>query len=212
MAFAQGARGVMDLYGAMLDHGIDLRACRRLEALGIEGRFVAELSSRLAIGAGRVALSRDGRFWEPEGPDARLLLAVVEGGEIADIAAVSTSHPDQVALAAGLGGLLGEEAIERAERAALAQRPVRLRLFRDAMAWLRARGEGVVVLDWAHALPRLRALGERVTIECADATLALELRGKLARGGLPLVSEPMSDDAALSLAERIGRGFLQEAV
>lgn len=183
---------------------LDYRACQRLEALGVPGRFVAELNARCLIGAARVHLSPDGERWEPEGPDARLLLAVTEGGELADIAAVSTTAPDQIALRTGAGALLGDDELERIERAALAGRRVRLRLLADPLAWLRVHGEGICVLDWAAALPRLRCLGEAVTIE-APPELAVVVRERLARGGLPLVASPIPEGSRLSLAERIGR-------
>lgn len=193
-----------DLARELVSKPVDYRACQRLEALGVPGRFVAELNARCMIGAARVNLSRNGKRWDPEGPDARLLLAVTECGELADIAAVSTSSPDQVALRTGFAAMLGDEELERVERMVMAGRRVRLRLFADALEWLRASGEGVCILDWSLALPRLRGLGEAVTIETPHAIAAV-LRSRLERGGLPLVSAPMADEALLPLAERIGR-------
>ena len=184
----------------MLSHGMDYRGCRRLEALGVPGRFVAVLGARLAIGQARVALCGRGTLWEPEGPDARLLLACFDEGGLCDVAAGSTSSPDQVALRLGVGWCLGFDRIEDAERAVLAERRVRLRVFADPMEWLRAgpsssseaigqfKSPGIVVLDWAAALPRLRMLGERVTLEC-DAGAGEQLRARLKVGGLPRVSE-----------------------
>ncbi len=179
----------------MLFHGMDYRGCRRLEALGVPGRFVAVLAAKLAIGQARVALCGRGTLWEPEGPDARLLLACFDEGGLCDVAAVSTSSPDQVALRLGVGWCLGFDRIEDAECAVLAERRVRLRVFADPMAWLRGSGEGIVVLDWAAALPRLRMLGERVTLEC-DAGAGEQLRARLKVGGLPRVSERAPERAA----------------
>lgn len=190
------------LAGELLDRALDYRACQRLEALGVPGEFVAELNARCLIGGGRVTLSR-GR-WELPGPDARLLIGVTEFGHLCDIAAVSTSAPDQVALRTGAGAVLGDDALMHAQARVLAGRHVRLRLFADPLAWLIGRGEGVCVLDWGLALPRLRDLGEAVTIETTPE-LALVMRERMARGGLPRVSGPLSDDANLSLAERLGR-------
>ena len=193
-----------DPYQFLLANGVDWRGCQRLMALGVPGRFVATLGAQVAIGQARVCLSRDGARWDPVGPDARLLLACFDAGVMVDIAAVSTAHSDQVALRSGDGWCLGEHRIEDAERAAMAGRRVRLRVFDDALQWLRASGEGIVVLDWAAALPRLRGLGERVTLE-ASPEMALHLRAKMLRGGLPTVAGPLSDGDALSLAEKIGR-------
>lgn len=192
-----------DLAGELVLRPLDYRACQRLQVLGVSGRFVAELNARCLIGAGRVQLSRDGGRWEPEGPDARLLLAMTDGGELADIAAVSTSHPDQVAQRTGAGWCIGEEAYDFAAARALAGGHVRLRIFANALEWLRGHGEGIVVLDWAQAVTPLRCLGERVTLECPPQLSAV-VRGRLERGGLPRVSGPVSIEG-LSLAERIGR-------
>lgn len=168
---------------------IDYRGCQRLEALGIEGRFVAELGAACAIGVGRVHLSHDGKRWEPGGPDARLLLAVMDSGELADIIAVSTSHPDQVARRTGFGWCLGFNRFEQAlADAVLAERRTTLRVFADPVEWLRGRGRGICVVDWGLALTHLRGLGERVTLEC-DAGAGARIVALLKIGGLPKVKE-----------------------
>jgi hypothetical protein len=186
----------------LVERAVDYCACQRLEALGVPGGFVAELNARCLLGSGRVTVAR-GR-WEVPGPDARLLIGVTDFGHLCDIAAVSTASPDQVVLRNGAGAVLGDDALMHAQARVLAGRHVRLRLFADPLAWLIGRGEGVCVLDWGLALPRLRDLGEAVTIETTPE-LALVLRERMARGGLPRVSGPLSDDANLSLAERLGR-------
>jgi hypothetical protein len=172
----------------LLRRGATWATCQRLEALGVPGRFVCELGAHIAIGQARVQLSRRGDFFELPGPDARLLLGLFEGGELIDVAAVSTSHPGEVARLTGLGWCLGEERIEAAERAVLAGKCPRLRLVADPLEWLRCEGRAVCVIDWAIALPRLRLLGELVTIEC-DAGAGERIRSLLAHGGLPRVSE-----------------------
>ncbi|MFN3351322.1 MAG: hypothetical protein ACK41X_20425 [Pseudorhodoplanes sp.] len=178
-----------DLAREIVARPLDYRGCQRLEALGVDGRFVAELGAMCAIGAGRVQLSPDGARWEPHGPDARLLLAVAECGALADIIAVSTTHPDQVARRTGFGWCLGFERYEEALAAAvLAERRVSLRIFPDPLEWLRGRARGICVLDWGLALPQLRGLGERVTLEC-DAGAGARIRALLEIGGLPRVTE-----------------------
>jgi hypothetical protein len=178
-----------DLAGELVARPLDYRACQRLEALGVPGRFVAELNARCLIGAARVHLSRSGERWEPEGPDGRLLLAMTEGGELADVAAVSTSHPDQVARRSGEGWCLGEYVIRAAEADAWGrERRVTVKLVADPLEWLRAEGRAVWVLDWGAALPRLRGLGERVTLEC-DAGAGARVKALLEVGGLPRVKE-----------------------
>jgi hypothetical protein len=185
----------------LIQRAVDYRSCQRLEALGVPGGFVAELNARCLLGSGRVTVAR-GR-WEVPGPDARLLIGVTEFGHLCDIAAVSTSAPDQVALRTGAGAVLGDDALMHAQARVLAGRHVRLRLFADPLAWLIGRGEGVCVLDWTLALPRLRDLGEAVTIETTPE-LALVLRERMARGGLPLVEAGPPDSATL---RRLARSY-----
>lgn len=178
-----------DLAGELVARPLDYRACQRIAALGVPGRFVAELNARCLIGAARVHLSRDGSRWEPEGRVARLLLAMTDAGELADIAAVSTAHPDQVALRTCEGWCLGDDVIRAAEADAWGrEQRVTVKLVADPIAWLRAEGRAVWVADWAAALPRLRGLGERVTLEC-DAGAGARIRALLEVGGLPKVRE-----------------------
>ncbi|MBD2842691.1 hypothetical protein [Erythrobacter rubeus] len=180
--------GMPDLNGFMLAHGVSWASCQRLMALGVPGRFVAELGARLAIGQARVCLMGGGRFWEPRGPDARVMLACFEGEHLIDIAAFATSFPAEVALATGDGWCLGEDAIRDCERSALAGRYPVLRLVADPLEWLRSGGKSLCVLDWARAIGRLRSLGESVTIEC-DAGAGEQLKARLKHGGLPRVKE-----------------------
>lgn len=178
-----------DLAAELIARPLDYRACQRLEALGVPGRFVAELNARCLIGAARVQLSRSGARWEPEGPDGRLMLGLTEAGELCDIAAVSTAHPDQVALRCGDGWCLGEDVIRAAEADAWGREVrVTIKLVADPLDWLKSAGRAVCVLDWAAALPRLRGLGERVTLEC-DAAAGARIRSLLQFGGLPKVKE-----------------------
>jgi len=178
----------VDLFAEMLDCPIRWSAAARLIALGIDRRFLVGLGAGLNIGQARVLLQSRGRYWEPGGPDARLLLGVFERGALIDICAFAPAQPDQIALRTGHGWALGGERIEAAHRAALADRCFALQLVSDPLAWLRARGRALCVLDWERALPELRSLGERVTIEC-DAGMGAQVKARLKRGGLPLVSE-----------------------
>lgn len=193
-------RGEPDLRAFLLAHGVNLAGCRRLEAIGVPGKFVCALGARIAIGQALVHLSRDGSRWDEQGPTARLLLACHDEAGLIDIAAVSTSHPDEVALRTGAGWCLGFDHLEAVERAVLAERRAVLRLVSDPIEWLRAgavpSGSGAVgqtssavcVLDWKAALVRLRQLGESATIEC-DAGAGEQLRARLKHGGLPRVKE-----------------------
>jgi hypothetical protein len=190
-----------DLGREIVARPLDHRACQRLEVLGVSGRFVAELNARCLIGAARVHLSPDGARWDPDGPVAsrsgavggpmapRLLIGMSEGGELADILAVSTAQPDQVARRTGEGWCLGEDVIRAAEADAWGrEKRVMVKLVADPLEWLRAQGRSIWIADWAAALPRLRGLGERVTLEC-DAGAGARIKALLAIGGLPKVKE-----------------------
>jgi len=170
----------------LVRHGLTWPACERLMALGVDGKAVMRWNAACAIGQARVQLYD--RFWEPVGPDARLLLACHDDGHLIDIAAVSTKYPEQVALRTGLAWCLGDDLVQAARSSALAERRATLRLVADPMEWLRSDGRAVCVLDWAQAVRELRALGERVTLEC-DAGTGEQLRARLKRGGLPKVTE-----------------------
>lgn len=183
--FDSGSALAAELVRRPLDH----RACQRLEALGVPGRFVAELNARCLIGVGRVRLSPDGARWDPEGGEPRLLMGLTEGGELIDILALATAQPDRVARRTGAGWCLGEEVIRAAEGDLFGRdQRVTVRLVATPLEWLRAKGRAVWVSDWTAALPHLRGLGERATLEC-DAGAGARIRSLLEIGGLPKVKE-----------------------
>ena len=178
----------IDCRAEMIAHCLTVPTHRRLKALGVDGGFAALLGSQWGVGQARVLLQSRGRFWEPVGPDARLLLAIYEGDQMVDIAAVSAAYPSEVALRTGYGWCLGSEQIEAAHRAVLAERRAVLRIVADPLEWLRWGGQALCVFDWAVAVRELRLLGERVTVEC-DAGAGEQLRAILKVGGLPRVRE-----------------------
>lgn len=163
----------------------------KLDELGVPASFVLDLIYESAIGAARVTVSFGParNTYEPEGPDPRLLLAVLEFGELVDLVACASHDPDQWALRRGEGWCLGHHCWEAAQRAALEERPAKLRLFSTPIDWLRGAGAGICVLDWTPAaLGHLRALGERVTLQ-VDAGAGARMRALLEFGGLPMVKE-----------------------
>lgn len=167
---------------------------QRLHAAGVPWGVIGALNGAGAIGAARVSVSSDGSRWEPEGPDARLLLLA---GEM-DAVALSTSNEDEWALLTGMADLLGEDHLEHA----VATEARFLRLHATPMAWLRAGGPlassseavgqkipGVCVLQWnKSALGALRGLPERTTL-VVDPGARERMKGLLAFGGLPQVAE-----------------------
>lgn len=174
-------------------------------------RWLARAWGAATIGTANVTLSRS--FWEPEGPDRRLLLGVFDAaGALIDIAAIASHRRDVWALRTGQGWALGLDVLEDAHRSILAldnrqgaapsakvgtgfaprrggRKRITLRIYASPFDWLAAQGDGLCVLDWtAAAIGELRALGPRVTIE-ADPGAGERLKALLARGDLPRVRE-----------------------
>lgn len=164
---------------------------QRLLAGGADLHLVAQLLALGLLGAGRVAVAADGALFEPEGPDARLLLGagydVDELGRdtVAEVVALSTTCEDEWALLTGAADILGADVLEDA---VAAERRF-VRLYSTPMDWLRAGGAGVCVLQWNRvALAALRGLPESCTL-VVDPGARERLRGMLAYGGLPQVAE-----------------------
>jgi hypothetical protein len=158
---------------------------QRLQAGGVPWRTIGELNGAGLIGAARVHVSVDGSRFEPEGPDARLLLGSVSGDHLVDVVAMSTTCEDEWAVLTGGGDILGQAALDQA----VATNARFLRLHATPMAWLRAGCEGVAVVQWNKAaLSALRGLPEGTTL-VVDPGARDRLRGLLQYGGLPQVAE-----------------------
>lgn len=178
-------------------------AIQRLLDAGMPAGTVGALHGDHALKVARVEIT--GRRWEPEGPDPRLLIGVRDlAGEMIDIVALARHAPRDWALRTGEAVVLGEETMERAGEEACVRGRAALRVFADPWAWLMAGCVGICVLDWNRAAPCLRQMGERVLLVC-DTGEARGTLARLTRGGVPRVAEVQTADAALSLAERIGR-------
>lgn len=195
----------MRLQAIMDGNMLPLPGAKRLAAGGVPWGTIGALNGAGLIGAGRVTVSADGLWFEPEGPDARLLLGICNGaGELVDVAALSASNEDEWALLTGAADLLGEAALEQA----VATDARYLRLHPTPMAWLRARGHlaGICVLQWSKAaLGALRSLPEATTL-VVDPGTKERLRGLLAFGGLPQIAE----DRAIRRAQAAAGGSAWE--
>ncbi|KLE32443.1 hypothetical protein [Aurantiacibacter luteus] len=165
-------------------------AIARVEAMGVPQALLAQLTGAGQVAAGRVAVSPDGRRFEPKGADARLLLGVTDPfGTVIDVVALSSTCEDDWALLTGHGDVLGVAAFDAVDHALATERPARLQLHATPWDWLRGGGEGICVLDWNRGvLAHLRSLGERVTLMVDGAAMKARLKAMLARGGVPLVS------------------------
>lgn len=158
-------------------------AMRRLLDLGVPARFAAGLNLAGDLSFAGVTIEAGGARWSADGPERRLLLAVREQDQLVDVAALSSTAPDEWALLTGEGAMLGLERVIACQ-CGLADR---LRLFATPLDWLRAGGAGVCVLDWgAAALGWLRGVGPGVVLETPPGA-ADNLRAALAHGGLPRV-------------------------
>lgn len=161
-----------------------------LNRFAVPAPFMGQLTGAGDIGRARVAVR--GSLWEPEGDTPSLILAVRERGELVDLLACSSAHPDRWALRRGMGWVLGHDHYFACQ----AEQSDRLRLFATPLDWLAAGGDGICVLEWgAAALGWLRGLGPRVAISC-DPDAGTKLRDMLAHGGLPRVQERSGEQAA----------------
>lgn len=185
------ARPMTDLRAMMDALAADLpfAAVSALLQLGVPASVVGQLTADGDLAVAGVELSRDGNRFEIGGPTRRLLLAVRNGaGEVVDVAALSSSCEDEWALMLGVADLLGEGVLE--DTIAADRREVRL--FSTPMAWLRAGGRGICVLDWSKtALGALRGLRSHQRL-AVDPGARPKLEGLLAYGGLPIVVEDRS--------------------
>lgn len=177
---------------------LTLSACRALVAGGVPFGTVSALNLDYCLALGSVALAGDGRTFEFDGPDRRLLLGVRDAaGTMIDIAALSSGCEDEWALLTGAGDLLGEQALEQAEaQATIYDRRVAVRLYATPMAWLRGGAAGVCVLDWNRStIARLRGLPGPTAGRSGQVMLMTDpgagerLKAMLTHGGLPLVVE-----------------------
>jgi len=101
-----------------------------------------------ACGGVFLAPIRPDRSWfdfDPEGGEAAICEALADdGATVVDLVAWSLTRPDRVVTAVGAAAVLGE-AVAANPATGFGGAP--LRIFRTPLAWLRARCDGVVILD-----------------------------------------------------------------
>lgn len=119
----------------------------------------------------------------PPGTGRRLLAMAVEvDGEIIDIVAWQPRRPDIWWLRLGVATILGADAIDashwRGEPVVLHETPE---------DWVRARGEGAVILDWSIDLYPILSLAP--SVKCSTNLLAARLRKALDRPRLRITVE-----------------------
>lgn len=121
--------------------------------------------------AHRFDLTEDGE----EGAETALILAVRDVRErVVDLAAFKLTAPAMISTWEGHAAFLGQGLIDNPA----ATRYGPLRAFPDALAWLRAAGDGVVVIDPGRAWRLL--LDHGTPLEATDHAHARRLRNQLA--------------------------------
>ena len=196
----------------MAGAGLTAKAFARVLELGVPARALAQLCGAGDLAAARVSLCRPTaalleargsrvQLFEPEGPDARLLVLVREQGIPVDIVALATHDPDQWALRRGDGWCLGYDAWLACETGGAFE----LRVHATPLAWLRSGCEGVAILEWNTGLRMLRGLGEGVLLRC-DRGAGERLKALLSVGNLPRVKETGGFPARPTAALREANG------
>jgi hypothetical protein len=173
----------LGLHLAQLAAAMPFAAVRALDAMGMPRDVLNAMVLAGDLARARVAIGKGGLF-EFDGPDAALLIAVREAGQVIDVCAVRSAQPDEWAVLRGEGWLLGHAAFLRC----LLDGEGELRVRGNPIDWLVGGAEGICVLDWsAAALGSLRGLGPKVTLICDDMRAAERLGAVLAWDGLPKV-------------------------
>lgn len=154
---------------------VDQATLDRLAGLGVTGGAIATITERLrlpAVGICDAEPVGSGLFQPGAGP-RHLVQPVVADGALIDLVAWRSLRPDDWRLLHGDAWVLGEDELQRAEGWPGERAP---RMLRTPLDWLRAGGEGFVVVDWSspevHRLANLdeievpnRELGELLTRE-----------------------------------------------
>lgn len=177
---------------AVAIHQVTFPTVKRLADLGAPMTTVARLYGWGDLGIARVQVGHDG-FWEWEGSEPRLMLAVRESGYLVDIIALRSGDQNSWALRTGAGWLLG---FDRFLRVQVEGEGV-LRLFGTPIDWLLGDRDGICVLDWTEeAVGMLRGLGPHAVLLADDRKAAERLTKALSRGGLPQVGSARRDRRA----------------
>ena len=156
----------------------------RLRGLGVAPATLAALG-RINVAFGVVNLTVDsGGTYQPGEGSAHIVQPVMEDGELIDLVAWHTMRPERWWLRNGIGFALNPDNLGSLDRWGEGP-PV---VHSSPLNWLRAGGEGSVILDWSDsvALGHLRA---HEAISCASSALAGTLnRAMMATVRLPVVT------------------------
>ena len=138
-----------------------------LRAIGVTSR--GAIATGLYIGRQRVTTlpGEPPALYEPdELGTEHLIVPVIEGGAVADLLAFRAEKPERWWLRTGIGAVLGQDTIDRAEFFNDPKHPEdpegSIRVFRSPLSWLRAECAGCVILDWRVATSRLAGVREVV--------------------------------------------------
>jgi hypothetical protein len=142
-----------------------------IQAAGLSAEILSSLVAAKAIGAEEISVQ--GKRWQKRFRGQRVIILPVCGpatGEVVDLVAFNPKTPKAFWVHTGAGVMLGEVSAARAEHFS---EP--LYLHETPMDWLKAAGEGSVILDWKHYWPlymgsikRVRVLDEAFGKRAAD--------------------------------------------
>jgi hypothetical protein len=143
-----------------------------LRAAGLPRQM--ELDMRFLVKVARIRYLPDARFnFDSNGVRAFVLPVRDTDEAVIDLAAWRIDRPDKVARLEGRASCLGEGLLDAPETY-FGGRP--LHVFRDALGWLRACGQGVVILDRPNAWRRFLNVP---SIAGEDAEHGIELKSLL---------------------------------
>lgn len=156
----------------------------RLESLGVPRAWSRDLMAPRRFGAALARLERNGTWTPdpagtpvcvlPETPVVNIYDPAWPVTEVSDLIAFTPGEPGRWWVRTGNAALLN--AIE-VDAAAILDRP--LILHADPLEWMRAAGDGAVIIDWRCFLPL--HLGGAPSITCMDMDLAERLDRRLKR-------------------------------
>lgn len=159
---------------------VETKHIRHLIGLGVPPSAIAEIGARQpSFGVLRIEHGGDGLFWPAETGFTAMVLPVLERSpraclpSVVDLVAFRSARPSKWWWRIGAGALLGSELLSDhwlSDPLLVVSTPV---------AWLRAAGEAVCILNWDCSDFELSPLRDRQELRCDTAELAAKLRDRL---------------------------------
>lgn len=138
---------LLRLFYSNYDKSVWAKARARLHDMGVDAKAEFAVRSRRLgtfVAMARVARNGPGFFDFDEGGEWHCVLAEPWGGELIDLIAFPFDAPQRLMRLRGIPSVLGEEEVSRT-----AYVDGKAQLWDDPLQWLRAGGEGGVVLEFS---------------------------------------------------------------